>query len=198
MQSCFPLGKPEPPCGRPSALCSHRQLFHCLFCFFFKQGTFTDISVSENWESDLISFFLSFFFFLMWTIFKVFIEFVTVLLLFYVLVFSPQGMWDLSSPTKDRTCTPCIRRQSLNHWTAREVPPLLVKHPFPWHPSQHPQSWSVMRSTCILSAGCMFPIWYPVIISCYLLCYSPDNLSLTPQTTFDFFIARWLNSWVLL
>ena len=62
--------------------------------------------------------------FLMWTIFKVFIEFVTILLLFYVLVFWSQGMWDLSSPTRDRTHTPCIGRQSLNHWTAREVPSL--------------------------------------------------------------------------
>ena len=53
---------------------------------------------------------------------KVFIEFVTISLLFYVLVFWPQGMWDLSSLTRDQTCTPCIGRQSLNHWTAREVP----------------------------------------------------------------------------
>ena len=60
--------------------------------------------------------------FLMWTILKVFIEFVTILLLFCVLVFWPRGMWDLSSPTRDQTCTPCIGRQSLNHWTAREVP----------------------------------------------------------------------------
>ena len=57
----------------------------------------------------------------MWTIFKVFIEFVTLLLLFYVLVFWPRGIWDLSSPTRDRTHTPCIGRQSLNQWTAREV-----------------------------------------------------------------------------
>ena len=42
--------------------------------------------------------------------------------LFYVLVFWPQGMWDLSSPTRNWTGTPCIGRQSLNHWTAREVP----------------------------------------------------------------------------
>ena len=35
--------------------------------------------------------------FLMWTIFKVFVEFVTVLLLFRVLVFWPRGMWGLSS-----------------------------------------------------------------------------------------------------
>ena len=57
----------------------------------------------------------------MWTIFNVFIEFVTLLLLFYVLVFWPRGMWDLSSPTRNRTRTPCIGRQSLNRWTVREV-----------------------------------------------------------------------------
>ena len=58
----------------------------------------------------------------MWTIFfKVFIEFVTILLLFYVLVLWPRGMWDLSCPTRDRTLTLCIGRQSLNHWTTRGV-----------------------------------------------------------------------------
>ena len=40
-------------------------------------------------------------FFLIWTIFKVFIKFVTILLLFYILVFWPLGMWDLSSPARD-------------------------------------------------------------------------------------------------
>ena len=30
-------------------------------------------------------------------------------------------MWDLSVLTRDRTHAPCIGRQSLNHWTAREV-----------------------------------------------------------------------------
>ena len=58
----------------------------------------------------------------MWTVFKVFIEFVIILLLFYVLVFWPWGMWDLSSPTRNLICTPCIGRQSFNHWTTREVP----------------------------------------------------------------------------
>ena len=32
---------------------------------------------------------------------------------------------DLSSPTRDRTCIPYIGRQSLTHWTTREVPRLL-------------------------------------------------------------------------
>ena len=58
----------------------------------------------------------------MWAIFKLFIEFVTILLLFYVLFFWPRGMWDLSSPIGDRTHTPCIGKQGLIHWTAREVP----------------------------------------------------------------------------
>ena len=31
-------------------------------------------------------------------------------------------MWDLSSPTRGRTHMCYIRRQSLNHWTSREVP----------------------------------------------------------------------------
>ena len=54
-----------------------------------------------------------------WTIFKVFIEFVAILLLFYVLVFWPWGMWDLSSLIRNWTRTPSIGRRSLTHWTAR-------------------------------------------------------------------------------
>ena len=56
----------------------------------------------------------------MWTIFKVVIQFVTELFLFYIFVFWPRVMWDLSSPTRAEIHTPCIRRQSLNNWTARE------------------------------------------------------------------------------
>ena len=54
-------------------------------------------------------------FFLMWTIFKVFIEFVTMWLLSYVLIFWLRGMWDLSSQTRDPACRLCIGRRSLNH-----------------------------------------------------------------------------------
>ena len=32
------------------------------------------------------------------------------------------GMWHLSSRARDQTHSPSIERQSLNHWTAREVP----------------------------------------------------------------------------
>ena len=58
----------------------------------------------------------------MWTILKVFIIYVTILLLFHVLIFWPQSTWDLSSPTRGWTCASCIRRWSLNHQTTREVP----------------------------------------------------------------------------
>ena len=54
-------------------------------------------------------------------IFKVFIEFVTTLFLFYVLVFWLQGMGDLSPLTRDQTHTFCIRRWNLNHWTSRKI-----------------------------------------------------------------------------
>ena len=48
----------------------------------------------------------------MWTIFKVFTEFFTLLFLFSDFwVFWPWDMWDLSSPTNYQTCTPCIGGQ---------------------------------------------------------------------------------------
>ena len=56
------------------------------------------------------------------TFFKVFIEFVIILLLFFMFCFFwPRGTWYLSSLTRDWTRIPCIGRQSLNHWTAREI-----------------------------------------------------------------------------
>ena len=33
-----------------------------------------------------------------------------------------QGMWDLSSPTRDQNHTPALEVDSLNHWNTREVP----------------------------------------------------------------------------
>ena len=85
--------------------------------------------------------------FLLWTIFfNIFIGFVTILLLFYVLVFWREGMWDLSSPTRDQTCTLCLGRPSFNHWTTREVPSSLcnLRKVPPSHPAEcsllHPGS----------------------------------------------------------
>ena len=64
-------------------------------------------------------------------IFKVPIELVTILLLPYVLYIWPPSMWNLNSLTRDRTHTPCIGRQSLNHQTTGEVPDFsLLTNPF--------------------------------------------------------------------
>ena len=44
-----------------------------------------------------------------------------------------RDMWDLSSPARGRTLTLCIGRQSLNHWTFKEVPRhTIVLKDFPW------------------------------------------------------------------
>ena len=53
---------------------------------------------------------------------KSLLTFVTILLLFYVLVFWPWSMWDLSSWTRDLTRILCMGKWSLNHWTTREIP----------------------------------------------------------------------------
>ena len=92
----------------------------------------------------------------MWTIFKACIEFVTILLLFYVLVFWPGGMSVLSSLTRDRTHIPCIGRQSLNHWTTREVSALLFFFSFKYlFISAAPGLSYSMRDLCcgMLSCG---------------------------------------------
>ena len=52
--------------------------------------------------------------------FKVFIEFVTVLLLF--LCFGVEACGILSPRSGVEPTPLCIGRQSLNHWTTREVP----------------------------------------------------------------------------
>ena len=77
-----------------------------------------------------LQFYFLFFFlkiFLIWTILKVFLECVTILLLFYILVLWPRGMWYLSSLTRDQTHIPCIRRRSLEPLYHRGAGDLVVK-----------------------------------------------------------------------
>ena len=59
------------------------------------------------------------YFFLAWTIFKVFTKFVTILFLLYVLVFWLQGMWDLSFLSKDWICSPLPPVMEGDVWTTR-------------------------------------------------------------------------------
>ena len=92
-------------------------------------------------------------FFLMWIIFKVFVEFVMVLLLLYVLVFWPWGMWAVSFLIRDRICTPCIGRRSLIHGIPREI-------------SIYPFSDSFR-----LQVTTEYCIWFPVPCSRFLLLF---------------------------
>ena len=72
-------------------------------------------SVCSHFISTSICFYL-FKILLMWTIFKVFIEFCyNIASAVYVSVFWPRGMWAISFLTRDLTHTPCTGRQSLNH-----------------------------------------------------------------------------------
>ena len=66
-----------------------------------------------------------FFFFLMWNIFSLYWICYNIASVFMFWLFWPWSMWDPSSPTRDWNCTPCIGRQNLNHWTAREVPVII-------------------------------------------------------------------------
>ena len=78
--------------------------------------------LGETWWEE--TYFVAFLFIDWWCgpFLKSLLNLLTILLLFYVLVFWPQGMWGFGSLTRDGTHTPCIGRRSLNHWTTREVP----------------------------------------------------------------------------
>ena len=66
---------------------------------------------AANADDIYTKFFLKTFW--MWTIFKVFIESVTVLLLLCVLVFCPQGKGNRSSQTREQTHTPALEGEVL-------------------------------------------------------------------------------------
>ena len=123
-----------------------------------------------------LCFFKEFFFFvLMWIIFKVFIEFATILLLFlYVLgffcfylfiFFWLQGMQELSSQTRDRTYILCFERQSLSPWTTREVPEICFVLPFLKCMSMSNMSHMFI----IFLKGIKLKIYSQNHISCYLV-----------------------------
>ena len=48
--------------------------------------------------------------------------------LYFFFLTIPRGMWDLSSPTRDRTSAPCSGSANLNHWTTKEVPAPCTYH----------------------------------------------------------------------
>lgn len=74
--------------------------------------------------------FLVFFFkdFFMWTISKVFIEFVMILLLFHVLVLWTQGMWHVSSLTGTEPTLPALEGKVPNTGWSEKFPLSLQQH----------------------------------------------------------------------
>ena len=70
----------------------------------------------------------------------------------------PDGMWDLSSLTRDQTLIPCIGRWILNRWTTREVPhtEVLCVHPLSI-PESEPHLWGfIPASLFIYSINILF------------------------------------------
>ena len=65
--------------------------------------------------------------FLTWTIFKVFIQFITILLLLFMSWFFGPEVYGILVPlTRDQIHAPCIGAWSLNHGTTREIPELFL------------------------------------------------------------------------
>ena len=101
--------------------------------------------------------------------------------------------WTLSSMTRDQTYTPCIRRQSLNCWTTREVPDCI------FYSSKSKSYWvshsifltSRTFSPCwlhlSLMTSCLFRIWdhwsvFEIIsISCTKFCFCLWFLRIFPK-----------------
>lgn len=69
------------------------------------------------------SFFFLSFFFLRWSIFQSFYWIChNIASGFFYFGFWLRGIWVLSSPSRDWTCTASVGRWNLNHWTIRKVP----------------------------------------------------------------------------
>ena len=77
----------------------------------------------------------------------------------------PRGMWDPSSPTRDRTSVPRTGRQTPSHWTTREVP----IHPFyplmysPIHPPvyKHASFYCTSQIFCFCFFLQIEDLWLP-------------------------------------
>ena len=102
------------------------------------------------------------------------------------------GMWDLSSPTRDWTRVACIARQIPNHWTTRKVPSLpfcSLLFPFPFlTPSLFFPSFSspsLSPSDYVVSHPCFFLCFGFILFSSAVLVCRPLWLLQTgvgPQT----------------
>ena len=87
-----------------------------------EQGTYTVQKWCQWTTNKNLNKMLLYKIFLYGPFFKVFIVLLLYCFCFMFLFYWPQGMWDLNFLTRDWTYTSCIGRQSLNQWTAMEVP----------------------------------------------------------------------------
>ena len=78
--------------------------FYCQIVFYYPRALFHGIRL------------------VFWRKIPLFCVFFKFLLFIYLFSFWPCSMWDPSSPTRDQTRAPAVEAQSLNYWTAREVP----------------------------------------------------------------------------
>ena len=129
----------------------------------------------------------------MWAILKVFIEFVTILLLFYVLFFLGCKACGMLAPWPGiEPLPPCIGRLILNHWTTRE---------FPWvHFFVHHSSLSHF----LLYSTQMFPslqvillilVWLQLIE--IIICALRKKPGEKQLVELDHSIQPWLHTWNL-
>ena len=86
----------------------------------------------------------------------------------------PGGMWDLSSPTRDRTHLPCFGRQILYHWTTREVP-LTFHVTEEIEAKKNSLSFLIQPAKQSASPPTCVPFWYSE--KCPLPYKRPDNPS---------------------
>ena len=57
-------------------------------------------------------------------------------------------------PTRDRSCAPCIGRQSLHNWTTREIPKEEFLNSLCWVPQSHSSLWAWWSSFSLISKRC--------------------------------------------
>ena len=106
-------GERWPVCGSKIRITGHdincwrRQTGKCVRKYLIGKGPWIGGSQSGFIPGPWHLCLFKIFFFFMWATFKVFTEFVTILTVL-CFGFGAWGMWDLSSPTRDRTCTPAL------------------------------------------------------------------------------------------
>ena len=130
-------------------------------------------------------FFLRFFCCGLFSFFSCYLICYNIASIFLNVSFWPWGMWDLTSTTRDQTCTPCIGRRTLLHWIAREVPPCSSHHrSVLYRPAQAPMSapsyMSLRQEMCALCFSVCRVLADELVIR-YLIYFANNDLPHNPS-----------------